>query len=629
MAVIREVLRLENQFSATMNSYLRMTQNAAGSTQRLQSSARRVTATVAAEGNAFNAASNLVRRQTAAIRFNTAALQQLNSMQLSASIAADIANADLRRQQSQMNRTATSANVLTRSIRQLAGAYLGIQGAGAIAGLSDNLVSVEARLNLINDGLKSTGELQNMIYQAANNARGSYVAMSQTVSKLGILAGDAFDSNKELVRFAELLNKNFVVGGAAAQEQTAAMYQLTQAMASGRLQGDEYRSIIENAPLLAQAIEDYMRNVQGATGSMKDWASQGLLTSDVIKAAMFSAADQVEERFAAMPTTWAQAWQRAKNISIAAFSPLLDVVGAAAGFVGEHIEAFVGGFYGLALAVGAYSAAQLVANARFREFVVSMLKSPLMPLAATFMVIGAAVGVFIKRCGGARAALLTFYDAALTGGQNLKIAFVSLLYHVQNKWDGFVVDFWTGIYRIQNAIDYLIAQVARISYGDAAIEKYENKKAARASELANTMAQRDNNIAKRSGIISEMKTARDTAHMARLQGIEDAKAAAVGSDDYSKYGSSMAANIAGIAGDTRAIKNSVDMSDETLKMLLDMTERRYVNNINLTAQSPVIQISGQNTGDTMADRYKLADTVKDVLLEQASAGATRSTVFAF
>lgn len=629
MAVIREVLRLEDQFSATMNSYLRVAQNASGSNQRLQASARRVTATVAAEGNAFNAASNLVRRQTAAIRFNTAALQQLNSMQLSASIAADIANADLCRQQSQMNRTATSANALTGSIRRLAGAYLGIQGAGAIAGLSDNLVSVEARLNLINDGLQTTGELQNMIYQAANNARGSYVAMSQTVSKLGILAGDAFDSNKELVRFAELLNKNFVVGGAAAQEQTAAMYQLTQAMASGRLQGDEYRSIIENAPLLAQAIEDYMRNVQGATGSMKDWASQGLLTSDVIKAAMFSAADEVEERFAAMPTTWAQAWQQAKNISIAAFRPLLDVVGAAAGFVGEHIEAFVGGFYGLALAVGAYSAAQLVANARFREFVVSMLKSPLMPLAATFMVIGAAVGVFIKRCGGAKAALLTFYDAALTGGQNLKIAFVSLLYHVQNKWDEFIVDFRTGIYRIQNAIDYLIAQIARISYGDAAIETYENKKAARASELANAMAQRDNNIAKRSGIISEMKTARDTAHMARLQGIEEAKAAAVGSDDYSKYGSSMAANIAGIAGDTKAIKNSVDMSDETLKMLLDMTERRYVNNINLTAQSPIIQISGQNTGDTMADRYKLADAVKDVLLEQASAGATRSTAFAF
>lgn len=405
-----------------------------------------------------------------------------------------------------------------------------------------------------------------------------------------------------------------------------------------------------------------MRNVQGATGSMKDWASQGLLTSDVIKAAMFSAADEVEERFAAMPTTWAQAWQQAKNISIAAFSPLLDVVGAAAGFVGEHIEAFVGGFYGLALAVGAYSAAQLVANARFREFVVSMLTSPLMPLAVGFMVVGAAVGAFIKHCGGAKAAWLTTVDFILRAGSSLKIGFVKIWYEMRNNMDETGLRFARMGNNIANAfgnmkvrvllflqdmvnggIGYInhfigalnkipgvnISEVQTVSFGDRAAAQNMAQQAARAEALGDKAALVAANMAGRAANISAMKEAANMAHAARLQGIEEAKAAAVGSDDYSKYGSSMAANIAGIAGDTKAIKNSVDMSDETLKMLLDMTERRYVNNINLTAQSPVIQISGQNTGDTMADRYKLADAVKDVLLEQASAGATRSTAFAF
>lgn len=101
------------------------------------------------------------------------------------------------------------------------------------------------------------------------------------------------------------------------------MYQLTQAMSSGRLQGDEYRSIIENAPLLASAIEDYMRNVQGAEGAMKDWAAEGLLTADVIKAALFTTADEVEARFNSMPMTWGQVWTQMGNVALKVLDPVL------------------------------------------------------------------------------------------------------------------------------------------------------------------------------------------------------------------------------------------------------------------------------------------------------------------
>lgn len=632
----------------------------------------RQTDSVVRQGNAFSAASNLVRRQTAAVRDNTAAvnagtaaLEQHNRIQTRVQIAAAVARAEQRRQQLQMDTSRSSANSLVLSLRRLVGAYFGLRGIVEIGRISDELVSAEARLNLINDGLQTTSALQGMIYRAAERSRGSYTAMSATVSKLGILARDAFSGTQEMVAFTELLNKNFIIGGASAQEQTAAMYQLTQAMASGRLQGDEYRSIIENAPLLAQAIEDYMRNVQNAKGTMKDWASAGLLTSNVIKAAMFSAADEVEARFAAMPATWAQVWQQVKNLSIEIFQPVLNIVGKAAGFVDRHIEVITGGFYGLTVAVGGYTIAQLAANVAVKKFVESLLKGPFLPVAAAFIAIGAAVGLFIKHCGGAEAAWLTFVDASLTGGQNFVIGLVSLFYHVQNKLDETGLHFAIMTTNIQNGfgdlkvsvlkhlqdlvnggIGYVnrfigvlnkipgvnIAPIEAAAFGDNAAEKNNANKAKRAVSLANRTAQAANNAAERAGNISAMKQARDTAHAARLEGIENARAAAADFGDYSRFGGALDGignNLSSIAGDTKAIKNSVDLSAETMKMLVDMAERRYVNNINLTTQSPVIQISGQNTGDSKEDRRRLANALRDVLLEEMSAGATRSTAAVF
>ena len=217
----------------------------------------------------------------------------------------------------------TAAGGMLNKVKSIVATLAAGVGAKMFADLSDQMASGRARLSLIVDDDGSVADLEQKIMASAQRSRAAYLDTMQTVSKLGLVAGDAFDSNDELLRFTELVNKNFVVGGASAAEQTSAMYQLTQAMGSGRLQGDEYRSIIENAPLLANAIEDYMRNVQGAEGSMKDWASEGLLTADVIKNALFSSADEVEERFAQMPMTWGQIWTNMKNKALAIFDPIL------------------------------------------------------------------------------------------------------------------------------------------------------------------------------------------------------------------------------------------------------------------------------------------------------------------
>ena len=174
----------------------------------------------------------------------------------------------------------------------------------------DNLTQMKARLNLVNDGLQTTAELQNMIYRAANDSRGSYEAMANSVAKLGLLAGDAFISNKEIVGFTDLLNKAFTVSGAGEQEKSSAMYQLTQAMSSGKLQGDEFRSIMENAPMLADAIAKYMGK---SKGELKELAAEGAITSDIIKAALFQAGDDINAKFAEMPMTFGQAATSIRN----------------------------------------------------------------------------------------------------------------------------------------------------------------------------------------------------------------------------------------------------------------------------------------------------------------------------
>lgn len=187
------------------------------------------------------------------------------------------------------------------------------KGGQALKGVfnyADQLTQTKSRLDMINDGLQSTAELQNLIYRAANDSRGSYQDMASAVAKLNLLAGDAFSSNKETVAFTNLLNKAFTVSGAGEQEKSSAMYQLTQAMSSGKLQGDEFRSIMENAPMLADAIAKYIGK---SKGELKELAAEGAITSDIIKAALFQAGDDINAKFEEMPMTFGQAATSIKN----------------------------------------------------------------------------------------------------------------------------------------------------------------------------------------------------------------------------------------------------------------------------------------------------------------------------
>lgn len=213
----------------------------------------------------------------------------------------------------------TASDNLFKKIKRVAAAYLGIQTVKSGINLSDTMTQNTARLNLMNDGNQSTEELQKMIYQSAQSSRGNFLDVSQVVSKLGILAPNAFKSNQEAILFSELMAKSFKIGGASQQEQSAGMYQLTQALASGRLQGDEFRSIMENAPILAQAIS---KSLGVSIGTLREMSSEGKITSDVIKNAMFSASQEINSQFESIPMTFTDVITRVKNAAIQGFQPI-------------------------------------------------------------------------------------------------------------------------------------------------------------------------------------------------------------------------------------------------------------------------------------------------------------------
>lgn len=213
-----------------------------------------------------------------------------------------------------------------------AGAAMGIEAAGralkdmAVSAVktTDQLTQIRARIDLINDGSQSTAEIMDKVFSAANRSRGSFLDMADSVAKLNLLAKDAFTSNDEAIYFVEQLNKQFKIAGAGVQETTSAMYQLTQAMAAGKLQGDEFRSIMENAPMLAQSIAQEMGL---SVGQLKEMSSQGLITADIIKNALFASAEETNAKFAEIPMTFQDIGTKLQNDLIAAFQPVMEELG--------------------------------------------------------------------------------------------------------------------------------------------------------------------------------------------------------------------------------------------------------------------------------------------------------------
>lgn len=233
------------------------------------------------------------------------------------------------------------ADGLMNAIKGAVAAYVSIQSVGKVLNISDELTQTTSRLGMMNDGVHTTEELVNMVYAAAQDARGSFSEMADVVARFGNNAGDAFSSSEEVVAFADLVQKQMTIAGASTQEASNAMLQLSQALGSGVLRGDELNSIFEQAPNLIQSIADYL---DVPIGQIREMASEGELSADVVKAAIFASADDINAKFEEMPMTWAQLWQSMQNTALMAFQPVLQRLNELAN--SEAVQNFVDGAIG-------------------------------------------------------------------------------------------------------------------------------------------------------------------------------------------------------------------------------------------------------------------------------------------
>lgn len=286
------------------------------------------------------------------------------------------------------------ANELTNTIKRAVAAYVSIQSVGKALNISDELVQTTSRLNMMNDGVQTTAELVNMVYAAAQDARGSFSQMADVVARFGNNAKDAFSSSEEIVAFADLIQKQMTIAGASTQEAANAELQLSQALGSGVLRGDELNSIFEQAPNLIQNIADYL---DVPIGKIREMAADGELSADVVKAAIFSAADDINSKFNEMPMTWGQMWQSMQNTALIAFQPVLqrlndlanseafqtfiqgaieamatlanillnvfEVAASVGAFIGDNWSIIAPIIYGVIAALGAYLAIMGIVNA--------------------------------------------------------------------------------------------------------------------------------------------------------------------------------------------------------------------------------------------------------------------------
>lgn len=629
MPQIREQLILEDHFTQSFTEFIQFAQRAASSMDTLQRSLSNIETATARTALATENLGTSFSRSTAS----------------SAS-------------------TSTAVDGLTRQLLGLASAYVGIQTVSGLVNLSDTFTQTTARLDLMNDGLQTTQELTQMIYQSAQASRGSFTETANMVARLGTLAGNAFDNTQEIVAFAEQLNKQMAISGTSAQEGSAAMLQLTQAMASGVLRGEELNSVMEQTPMIANTIAEYLGV---STGKLREMAAEGQITAEVVKNAMFWAADETNAKFEEMPMTWAQVWQSFQNTATMALQPVLNAIN----WLANNIQIIAPIVLGLATAFGVFLIAAnwiqicaavtsfLTTAQAMLGVVMATVWGPIviaivLVIAAIYAVV-AAINMLTGSTISATGLITGAIAAALAFIGNIFVAAFNLI------MDGlvFVVNAFIGV---ANIIATVFSNPARAAVGiihgmaDAILSILEGIASAIDTLFGSNLAGAVSSWrSKLSGWVNEKWGDLDVViepfdaeslHMDRFN-YGDAFSAGYdwGSNlsfgglpsggDIPSVSIPAAADPSSLLGDigkssgktadnTGALKKSVDMTNEDLQMLVDLAERQYVAQVNLTSQTPVINVTGQNTGNTAADRTALADAIKTVLLEQRASGTYRA-----
>ena len=475
-----------------------------------------------------------------------------------------------------LDKATTSADGLYDKIKGIALSIGSAMGVGQLLNLSDQMSNTKARLNLILDDGGSIEELEQKVFESANRARADYMTMASVVAKLNANAGNAFKNNDETIVFAELLNKQFTIAGATTEEIESASLQLTQALGSGVLRGEELNAVFEACPPIIQSIADYL---DVDIGKIREMASEGQLSASVVKNAMFTASDEINEKFNSMPMTWAQIWTKIKNYALMAFQPILqrisdianssqfntfvnnvingltilanvaiqvfDIIMQGVNWIAQNWNTIAPILAGIITAFVIWRAVTLALN-------LTLLASPLGIIALAIGVIIGLIVMWINKVGGLKVAWLIVCDALITTWNNVKAVFIGGFYAILDGLDMFSYGWTVACIAISNivgdlkvivltiiqnmvngAIDLIndlitsinkvtglsLNTVSHVTWGAEASLVNSAQKAARGIEQQEKLKQVNENIANRNTDYENMTKQMASEHQERLNQI--------------------------------------------------------------------------------------------------------------